>query len=379
MLIPYGTDAPVYHIPVGTIGLIATNTAIFCLTLGTNTTPYCLALGDGLHPVQWLTHMFLHANLAHLLGNMIFLWCFGLIVEGKLGWWKFLPLYLAIGMAVGLIIQIAMLDGSTSHALGASAAISGIMVIACLWAPENEIQLVWIIYYRSHFLEARTLVVGGWFVGWDIVYLCFIKSIASGPGAHVLGGVLGAGAGLIFLKQHWVDCEEWDVISVYMTGRKEDDSKLEASQDEAEQNRKRQLIAERVAAGRPQVSVFLKQQNVDAAIRLFLKLREIEPTVAWERLELRMVVAQLLQAGRENEAIPFLQELVERFPHGDPSMRLRLAWAVLRSQQRPAETLRILSQVHVGSLNARQLDFYRRLVGRAQRLQAEGAVELSSG
>jgi len=381
MLIPYGMDAPVYHIPVGTIGLIATNTAIFCLTLDTNTTPYCLALGSGLHPTQWLSHMFLHANLAHLLGNMIFLWCFGLIVEGKLGWWKFLPLYLAIGMTVGLVIQVAMLGGSSSHALGASAAISGIMVMACLWAPENEVQLVWIIFYRPYYFEARTLVVGAWFVGWDILYLCFIKSIASGPGAHLLGGLLGVGVAFVFLKRHWVDCEGWDIISVYITGRKEGSSKAktDASQDKAERDRKHRLLAERVEAGRPQVTVFLQQQNVDAAVRLFSKLQEIEPTVAWGRQELHVVVTHLLRAGRGNEAIPFMQELVERFPDCDPSMRLRLAWAVLRMQQRPAEALRILSRVRVGSLDAEQQDFYRRLVAHARRLQAEGVVELSKG
>ena len=92
-----------------------------------------------------------------------------------------------------------------------------------------------------------------------------------------------------------------------------------------------------------------------------------------------MIVTQLLQAGRRIEAIPFMQELVERFPDSGPSARLRLAWAVLRMQQRPAEALRILSQVHVGSLDARQQDFYRRLVAHARRLQAEGVFELSKG
>ena len=60
---------------------------------------YSLTLGDGrLHPVQWVTHNFLHLDFFHVLGNMIFLWAFGIVVEGKLGPWKYLLTYLLIGI-----------------------------------------------------------------------------------------------------------------------------------------------------------------------------------------------------------------------------------------------------------------------------------------
>jgi len=32
---------------------------------------------------------------------MFFLWAFGIVVEGKLGWWKFLCVYLSIGILAG--------------------------------------------------------------------------------------------------------------------------------------------------------------------------------------------------------------------------------------------------------------------------------------
>jgi membrane associated rhomboid family serine protease len=56
-----------------------------------------LQYGAGLKPWQWMTSIFMHAGIGHLLGNMIFLWAFGLIVEGKIGWLPFTLLYLAIG------------------------------------------------------------------------------------------------------------------------------------------------------------------------------------------------------------------------------------------------------------------------------------------
>ena len=60
---------------------------------------FMLVWGDGIHPVQWVTSMFLHGGVLHLAGNMVFLWVFGLVVEGKLGTAKFVPLYLGIGVA----------------------------------------------------------------------------------------------------------------------------------------------------------------------------------------------------------------------------------------------------------------------------------------
>ncbi len=111
LLIPVSTDAPVYHFPAATIGLIVVNTLLFVFTGFGNPEvldPFILWFG-AFHPSQWLTAFFLHASLSHLLGNMVFLWIFGLVVEGKLGWKKFLPLYLVIGICQCSVEQIIML------------------------------------------------------------------------------------------------------------------------------------------------------------------------------------------------------------------------------------------------------------------------------
>jgi len=62
-----------------------------------------------LAPDRLFTSMFLHGGFGHLLGNMFFLWAFGIVVEGKLGWWKFLGVYMTIGIVGGFLIQLTML------------------------------------------------------------------------------------------------------------------------------------------------------------------------------------------------------------------------------------------------------------------------------
>ena len=138
MLIPWNTDAPIYHLPIATGCLIACNIAVFGMLWDQPevTLEYLLVFGDGLHPVQWLTHNFLHADFWHLFGNMIFLWAFGLVVEGKLGWYGMLPAYLAVGIAHGFVVQSINQD-QFGGALGASAAIYGLMAMSLVWAPKT--------------------------------------------------------------------------------------------------------------------------------------------------------------------------------------------------------------------------------------------------
>jgi membrane associated rhomboid family serine protease len=78
---------------------------------------------------QWLTlltHMFLHGGLAHVLGNLWFLWIFGGNVEDRLGSFTFLLFYVAAGLAAAAL-QIVVEPGSMLPMVGASGAISGVL------------------------------------------------------------------------------------------------------------------------------------------------------------------------------------------------------------------------------------------------------------
>lgn len=72
------------------------------------------------------THMFLHANLLHLFGNMWFFWIFGDNVEDALGKARFLLLYFFSGLGA-LALHFFLNLGSTVPIIGASGAISGIL------------------------------------------------------------------------------------------------------------------------------------------------------------------------------------------------------------------------------------------------------------
>ena len=150
MLLPWNTDAPIYHFPWATIGLIAVNTLVFFATLeAPDAEQWCLAYGDGLQPIQWITSNFMHSGFMHLVGNMIFLWGFGLVIEGKLGWWRFLLVYLGIGAIECAAEQMAMQD-RIGYAMGASSIIYGLLAMSVVWAPQEN---------QPHRAEVRKLLV----------------------------------------------------------------------------------------------------------------------------------------------------------------------------------------------------------------------------
>jgi membrane associated rhomboid family serine protease len=98
-------------------------------------TPAALLGGSGPAPLYTLgTYMFLHANMGHIFGNMIFLWVFGDDVEEVLGRGRFLLFYLLCGIG-GAIAFVASDPGFQGPLIGASGAISGVVIAYAMWRP----------------------------------------------------------------------------------------------------------------------------------------------------------------------------------------------------------------------------------------------------
>src|SRR5262249_32257283 len=150
--IPLSTDAPIYHWPFATVIMIVVNVAIHFVFPEAAQSGFALELGHGLHPLQWVTHNFLHIGLMHLIGNMIFLWAYGITVAGKLGWLRYTALYLAIVTLLGALVQTLCLGMSPlegpegeiiyQRALGASAVIFGLLATCMVWAPKNDLNCI---------------------------------------------------------------------------------------------------------------------------------------------------------------------------------------------------------------------------------------------
>lgn len=107
-----------------------------------------------------LSCLFLHGNLWHLLGNLVFLWVVGDNVEDDLGHVKFLIFYLVCGILAGLT-HVAMNSDSLTPMIGASGAIAGIMGAYLLKHPTRRI---YVFLYKILLPLPAWLAVGAWFV-----------------------------------------------------------------------------------------------------------------------------------------------------------------------------------------------------------------------
>jgi membrane associated rhomboid family serine protease len=125
-----------------------------------------------------VTSMFLHAGIAHLAGNMLFLWIFGDNVEDFFGHIPYLLFYLAVGVGSGLLHVLFNLH-SPLPTLGASGAISGVMGSYLVLYPRSRILTLVFIFLVP---IPAVFILGYWF------FLQFIAGVSS-LGEITQGGV----------------------------------------------------------------------------------------------------------------------------------------------------------------------------------------------
>ena len=150
-----------YTMTNATLWIIAANIFTFALTYLMPELKFSLALIPGavLHGSVWqvLSYMFVHANLSHLLLNMLGLFFFGMQVEKEIGSREFTLYYLLTGFLAGLLsLAIYLATGTYNVALiGASASVFAVLLAFATIFPESEIY-IWAILP----VKAPILVIG---------------------------------------------------------------------------------------------------------------------------------------------------------------------------------------------------------------------------
>jgi membrane associated rhomboid family serine protease len=196
MFIPLRDENPSRTTPFINYALVAANIVVFLyeITL-TGRAQAALASVYGTVPIRYthllaghghveaaliplFTSMFLHGNIAHLLGNMLFLWIFGDNVEDFFGHIGYLAFYLFCGVTAGLAHILFNLHSSVP-AVGASGAISGVLGAYLLLYPGNRVLTLVLIFVVP--LPAF-IILGFWFL------LQFLAGLSS-LGAAATGGV----------------------------------------------------------------------------------------------------------------------------------------------------------------------------------------------
>ncbi|MEM8945260.1 MAG: rhomboid family intramembrane serine protease [Planctomycetota bacterium] len=380
MFIPYSTDAPIYHLPIATVGLIVANSMIFFAALtGNLPNPelWILPYGEGLTPAQWLLSMFMHGSLDHLLGNMLFLWVFGLVIEGKIGWQRFLACYLGIGIAQSIGEQsLQLMLGGEGGSLGASSAIYGLMAMAAVWAPKNDIIVFyWFFLIFAGTFEISIMVVAMLYIGFDFV-LAFFLGFNSSSWLHIGGAILGAPLAIVMLKRDVVDCEGWDIFHIVRDDKGGLEEKKRRTDPEELARLRRQRDAKTLDEGKTQIEKFMVSGYYLPAYALYQKLRSVGAGVELSRGPLIKMISALHKEKRWRESCPLMAECVRRFPDASHGVQIKLAEICVLELEKPGRAIELLKRLDLRAIPPERLDPVKKIAQKAKRMQAEGIVEL---
>jgi membrane associated rhomboid family serine protease len=218
-MIPLSIDVPMKRLPWANWALILltvfislavpyeTSAGVFPGGLGQETySRLVLQRGNQFAGYQLLTALFQHAGLAHLLGNMLFLFLFGNAINAKLGHLSFLACYLGIGI---LVNEVWWLTGPGTACLGASGAIMGMCGMFLVLYPFNSVQVFWNEFQLSLIMRDWTGEVPGWaavllFLAFDLWGAIVEPQSPVGHVSHIVGGVAGVGVALVLLLAGWL-------------------------------------------------------------------------------------------------------------------------------------------------------------------------------
>jgi membrane associated rhomboid family serine protease len=193
-MIPLRDENPTHITPVITYLLILVNIAVFVfqMMLGANNDAFIYQFAlipaevtsrVSLEPIfDIFTSMFMHAGLAHIGGNMLYLWIFGDNVEDRLGSFKYIIFYI-IGGVVASLTHIYTNPGSQIPTVGASGAIAAVLgAYLVLYPSQKVLTLIPLGFWLRLTMLPASVVLGLWFV------LQFFQGVAS-LGMPDVGGV----------------------------------------------------------------------------------------------------------------------------------------------------------------------------------------------
>lgn len=222
IIIPVGVDYAARRYPVVTFTLIGINVLIYLIQLILG-----MSIGSDVHEwiftnlwltpatahwYNYITTLFVHDGLFHVLGNMIYLFLFGSCVEDLIGRGRFLLFYFLGGLFADFS-YIACNPGHFASEIplgGASGAVSACIGGFLVLLPSRAIDFKYVIWFFfrvfvGNFEVKAWIVITFWFLE-DLVsaILEHTSGVAAGVAfaAH-LGGTL-FGVGLLLAYQKWM-------------------------------------------------------------------------------------------------------------------------------------------------------------------------------
>ncbi|MDQ2632759.1 MAG: rhomboid family intramembrane serine protease [Pseudomonadota bacterium] len=219
-----------------TIGLIAINVIVyFSANLGSEQFAIAAVYGLGYIPsvvfdyvdlppdlvvvpeyLTYISYAFLHGDIFHLGGNMLFLWVFGDNVEDALGHIKFLIFYLLCA-AAGALLHGLLAPVSEVPLIGASGAIAGVVAAYLILHPRVKI---WILAFGRIPLRIPAYITLVLWILFQFVMFAVGGDDQISFACHV-GGIVAGAVLVIILRSRDVPLFDREIVTPRAVVRKQ--------------------------------------------------------------------------------------------------------------------------------------------------------------
>jgi len=306
---------------------------------------------------QFVTYAFLHASVAHIAGNMYFLYLFGNNVNDKLGNISYLCLYL--GGAVAAAIGHALFNNNP--VLGASGAVAAVTGAYMVLFPQTLITIIyWLFFIGTTELPALYFIAFKLIV-WDNVVEPNIGGGASiAYGAHLAGYAFGIAVILVLLAigvisksqfDLWAMIKQWNrrrifrgtVSGSYTLFTGFGGKKTVEAKEVTDPN----IIAQRenIASLRSQIADYINQRNLSAAGQSYLELIKAEPDQFLPKQNQLDIANQLMSQSLWSESAEAYEKFINHYAGYEYIEQVQLMLGILYSRylNQPNEAIQNLS------------------------------------
>lgn len=376
MILPIRTSINPRRTPYANYGLIAVTVLIFLITyhpkpvrvfgrlVGETTlrlwadkfvlTPNTAEEPDRFSYGQLVSYAFLHANWAHIIGNMFFLFIFGNNVNDKLGNFGYLCFYAAGAVFSGL----GHMFFSGTSVLGASGAVAAVTGAYLVLFSKTEITVIYWFFFIGTFELPAYYFIGLKMILFDNMIADTDQRVAYD--AHLTGYAFGIAASLFLLVRGLVRRENFDLLYVMTQWNRRrryrdtvsdgyDPFSGRTGQSQSRTKRKKKTPAEHIemediAKIRSEIAQLISQRNLPQAAKIYENLLDIDPDQVLPRQHQLDIANQLMSMGKWAMSAQAYERFLSHYRNYEHLEQVELMLGVLlcRYLEKPTKAVGLL-------------------------------------
>lgn len=365
LLLPIRTDSPVRRKPYVNYALIGLNALVFVLTdvigrsrlLGIPAEIDQIKMDFALKAsrpelFQFICYQFLHGDVFHLLGNMLFLWVFGNSVNSKMG----NPAYALFYLAGGIFAGVGFAAENAAPLIGASGSIAAVTTAYLVLHPRSHVTVFyWFWFYIGTVHIQALLVIGVKIILFDNILAPNLfaggRMSTVAYSAHLYGYFFGFLLSLLMLVIKALPRDQYDILALWKRAHQRSQMRAAMTDPNTRAQATLGTVARPVSAvtGRPlPVATEVSPEMVDEVTRLRMEIAELlgnyqyaEAAERYESLvakhvdqciprkQLMDVANQLMAMQRYPQAASAYEKYLTHYPTADDAQQTRLMLGII--------------------------------------------------